>query len=160
MLMVRVTGLAPRCTLNAIVELSTLRNGVGGGVIVNVAEIADTVPALKPSVRTPATPEIRKSVNVTTPPAAATVSVPPSVPPPVAIVAVTKVVLELTRLPAASWSSSTGCVESSAPSDAPAGWVRMTICRTAPGVTVTDTFALAEPLVAVIVEVPALSAVS
>jgi hypothetical protein len=69
-------------------------------------------------------------------------------------------VLELTRLPAASWSSSTGCVERSAPSDAPAGWVRTMICRTAPGVTVTDTFALAEPLVAVIVEVPALSAVS
>jgi hypothetical protein len=60
-------------------------------------------------------------VKVTTPPTAATVAVPLNVPPPLAIAAVTKAVLEVTRFPAASWNSTTGCVAKGASTMAPTG---------------------------------------
>jgi len=46
-------------------------------------------------------------------------------------------------------------VARSAPTVAPTGWVRIATCRTAPGVTVTVTLALTEPVLAVTIVVPA-----
>jgi len=96
---------------------------VGGAVIVNGAEAVDSVPAVKANVRVPALPLMRRSVKVTTPATAASVAVPLRVPPPLAIAAVTTVVLEMTRLPAASCNSTTGCVVSGEPTTAPTGCV-------------------------------------
>src|SRR5689334_4054740 len=125
-------------------------NGEGGGASVNGALVAVSVPATKLSVRAPRLPLMRRSTNVTTPDTALTDVVPLSVPPPDASTADTVVALEVTRFPAASWTSRTGCVVNGTPTTAPAGCVRIASCRTAPGVTVTLTLAVAEPLVAVI----------
>ncbi len=77
--------------------------------------------------------------NVTTPLAAVTVVVPPSVPPaPDWIAIVTCVVLSVvTVLPSASSTRTTGCVASTAPLAPPTGCVVIASCVAAPAVTVT-----------------------
>jgi len=80
-------------------------------VIVIVVEVAAVSPeALKLNVRSPAVPLIARFVYVATPlPFVIAVAVPPSVPPPVAMAAVTAAPLWLTVLPLASRSCTTGC---------------------------------------------------
>ena len=75
-------------------------------LIVTLPEVAAVRPvAVKVSVRAPTVPEIERFVKVATPlPLVLAVSVPPSVPPPVAMAAVTTVPLWETALPAASSS--------------------------------------------------------
>jgi hypothetical protein len=140
--------------------LSTAMNGVGGGPMVNGAELAISVPAVKLKTRGPALPLTRRSVKVATPPTDATLSVPPSVPLPLVIATATNVWLDVTRLPAASCISTTGWVANETPTIAPSGCVRIASCRIDPGVTVTVTLAVAEPLVAVMVALPTFTAVS
>jgi hypothetical protein len=159
-LIVRDGTIPPRCKLMATAVLSTAMNGVGGGPMVNGAEVAINVPAVKLKTRGPALPLTRRSAKVATPPTEATLSVPPSVPPPVVIVAVMRTDGDVTILPAASCTSTAGCVVNGTPTIAPAGCVRIASCRTDPGVTVTATFAVAEPLVAVMVALPTFTAVS
>src|ERR1043166_9053968 len=86
-------------------------------VIVIVPEVAAVSPvALKLKVRSPATPVIDRFVKLATPlPFVVAVSVPPSVPPPVAIAAVTVTPVWLTALPLASRSCTTGCCADAAP---------------------------------------------
>src|SRR5439155_14545144 len=136
-------------------------SGVGGGAIVNSAEVADARPgAAKVSVRGPALPVIDRPAKVATPPIAATAVAPPSVPPPEAIEAVTVAVDDVTTLPAGSRISTTGCVASTEPIVAPTGCVRMPSCVAAPAVTVTAREALAGVAVAVTVAVPTLTPVT
>jgi hypothetical protein len=106
----------------------------------------------------PVTP---RPVNVATPATAATVAVPASVPPPLAIATVTEAVDATMGLPAASRTSTTGCVVIAAAEAAPAGCVLRPSCDAAPGETVTvtptdDTL----PLEAVIVALPTSFAVT
>jgi len=137
--------------------MSSEMTAVGGGVIVNDADATAVRPVLeKESVRSPGVPETDSPTNVTTPPTAATELVPPSVPPPDATDAVTDAVDVVTRFPAASRISITGCVASGLPITAPTGCVRMPSRVGAPGVTVTESDALARPAVAVILVVPVL----
>jgi hypothetical protein len=159
-LIVRDGTIAPRWKLIATAVLSTAMNGVGGGPMVNGAEVAISVPAVKLKTRGPAVPLTRRSAKVATPPTDATLSVPPSVPPPLAIVTATNVWLDVTRLPAASCTSTTGWVTNGTPTIAPAGCVRIASCRTDPGVTVTVRLAVADPLVALMVALPTFTAVS
>ncbi len=72
--------------------------------------------ALKLRVRSPVVPLTDRLVKVATPlPLVAAVNVPPSVPPPVAIAAVTVTPAWLTALPAASRSCTTGCRANATP---------------------------------------------
>jgi len=76
-----------------------------------VPDVADaSAVALKLSVRSPAVPLIARLVKLATPvPIVVAVRVPPNVPPPVAIVAVTTTPAWFTGLPAPSRTCSTGC---------------------------------------------------
>ena len=80
-------------------------------VMVMVVDVADASPvAEKLNVRSPAVPVMARSVKLATPlPFVTAVSVPPRVPPPVAIAAVTVTSLWLTALPLASRTWITGC---------------------------------------------------
>ena len=77
--------------------------------------IVDDVTPVRPlavnsMVREPTVPVIARLENADVPPASVdTVSVPPNVPPPEAMAAVTPVPPRLTGLPASSWSCTTGC---------------------------------------------------
>ncbi len=81
------------------------------GTTVTVLDVAPaSEPDVNDSVRPPTVPVIFRSVNTAAPAAlVVAVGVPPSVPPPEAIAAVTTVPLVATGLPAASWSCTTGC---------------------------------------------------
>ena len=89
----------------------TVRWSAGPAVSVIVPEVTGVSPvALKRSVRFPTVPLIARSVKVAAPvPLVVAVSVPPRVPPPVAIAAVTVTPAWLTALPAPSRSCTTGC---------------------------------------------------
>ena len=95
-------------------------------IVPDVAPVSDV--ALKLRVRAPIVPVIARFVKVATPLAfVVAVSVPPSVPPPVAMAAVTTVPLWLTALPDASWSWITGCCAKATPLCAVVeGWVVIT----------------------------------
>ena len=95
-------------------------------------------------------------MNRATPPVAAAVSVPVSVPEPFTA-ATMEALLVVTRLSAASRISTTGCVVRRTPATAPAGCVVITTLLAAPGLTVTDTAPDVPPLVAVMVADPALA---
>jgi hypothetical protein len=72
--------------------------------------LADPAPLVNRNVRFPAVPVIDRFVNVATPlPFVATVAVPPSVPPPDAIAAVTFTPAWFTGFPAPSRNCTTGC---------------------------------------------------
>src|SRR3989441_987387 len=79
--------------------------------MVRTGELTPVSPvAEKLSVRSPAVPLMDKLVKLATPlPLVVAVSVPPSVPPPVAIAAVTTTPAWLTGLPDPSRSCTTGC---------------------------------------------------
>src|ERR1043166_323911 len=110
-LTVTAAGFVPLPPAKVTAVWSSVIVGVGGGVIVNGADVADARPVdAKPSVRSPAEPAIDRVLNATPPAAAVTVDEPPSVPPPEAMDAVTDAVDVVTTLPAASRISSTGCV--------------------------------------------------
>jgi hypothetical protein len=131
-------GFDPFCAFSVTAVLSRAMTGVGGGAIVNVPDVREVRPGLENvSVRSPAVPETESPTNVATPPTAATVLVPTSVPPPDAIDAVTEAVDVVTRLPAASRISITGWVASGVPTGAPTGCVRTANCVAGPGFTVT-----------------------
>src|SRR2546430_17058351 len=113
--------------------------GAGPAVIVIVPEVAAVRPvALKLSVRSPAGPVIARFVKLATPlPFVVAVSVPPSVPPPVAIAAVTVTPAWLTALPLASRNCTTGCRANATPLCAVAdGAVLIVSCVAAPAVAV------------------------
>ncbi len=104
-----------------------------------VPETAGVSPvALRLRVRPPAAPLIDRLVNVATPLAfVVAVAVPPSVPPPVAIAAVTVTPAWLTAFPAPSRSWSTGCWAKATPLCAVAdGWVVRANWVAAPALTV------------------------
>src|SRR5690349_21680681 len=131
--------------------------GVGGGAIVNGADVTGVRPVLENvSVRAPAVPDTESPANVATPPVAATVVAPVSVPPPDAIDTETEAVDVFTRFPAASRISIAGCVASGLPITAPTGCVRMASWVGTPGVTVTWNVVVAGAALAVIVVAPAL----
>src|SRR5882724_9955454 len=95
-------------------------------VRVIVPEVAEVSPvAVKLKVRSPAVPVIARFVKLATPlPFVAAVSVPPSVPPPIAIAAVTVTPLWLTGFPLPSRIWITGCWANVTPLWAvPEGWV-------------------------------------
>src|SRR6185437_11777280 len=93
-------------------------------------------PTLNESVRSPTRPLMASDVKVATP--ATVVAVEPvTVPPPVAIVAVTISPDDATRFPAASRSSTIGCVVSANPDAAPAGCVPRANWVATPAVTVS-----------------------
>src|SRR5437867_616720 len=70
-------GFESRGVVKVTDALSTAMKGVGGGVIVNTADVAVARPGdVKESVRVPATPEMVRLENVATPLAAATLVVP------------------------------------------------------------------------------------
>src|SRR5688572_28106925 len=98
----------------------------GAAVIEMAAEVAPVSPAeLKDRVRLPADPVIERLVNAATPAASVLIEVmPPRVPPPLAIAAVTVTPLWETGLPEASCSCSTGCWANTVPLTAELdGWV-------------------------------------
>jgi hypothetical protein len=131
-------GFDPFFEDNAIALLSSVMTGPAGAVIVNDADVTLVSPGLaNVSVRSPAVPEMLSAVNVATPPTEGTVLVPPSVPPPVAIDAETDAVDPVTTFPAASRTSTTGCVASGVPTGAPPGCVRIASWVAVPGFTVT-----------------------
>ena len=108
-------------------------------VTVIVPEVTPaTAGALKFTVRSPAAPVMDRLKKVAAPLALVlAVSVPPSTPPPVAIVAVTTVPNWLTALPAASRSWMIGCWANTTPLAAAAeGWVVIASWVAAPGVRV------------------------
>src|SRR5207248_6501417 len=108
-------------------------------VMVIVPDVAELSPvALKLRVRSPAAPVIDRFVKLAAPFAfVVAVSVPPSVPPPVAIAAVTVTPAWLTELPLASRTWITGCWANAAPLWALLdGWVVMLSCVAAPAVMV------------------------
>src|SRR2546429_10008727 len=90
--------------------------------------------AQKLSFRPPAVPVIARFVKLATPlPFVVAVSVPPSVPPPVAIAAVTVTWAWLTGLPLASRNCTTGCWAKAAPLWALLdGWVVILSCVAGP----------------------------
>src|ERR1051325_6479705 len=98
----------------------------------------DSPVAAKLNVRSPTAPVIDRFVKLATPlPFVVAVSVPPRVPPPVAIVAVTVTPLWLTALPLASRSCTTGCRAKATPLRALLdGSVVMHSCVAAPAVAV------------------------
>src|SRR5712692_11594517 len=108
-------------------------------VIVTAVELTLVRPvAEKLSVRLPAVPVIARLVKAATPvPLVVAVSVPPNVPPPVAIAAVTTTPAWLTALPAASRTWITGCWANAVPLSAVAeGWVVTVSWVAAPAVMV------------------------
>src|SRR5437588_9389 len=108
-------------------------------VIVIVVDVADVSPvAVKLRVRSPAVPVIARLVKLATPlPFVVALSVPPSVPPPVAIAAVTVTWAWLTALPLASRSCTTGCWANATPLCAVLeGWVVRLNWVAAPAVAV------------------------
>ncbi len=90
--------------------------------------------ALKLNVRSPIVPLMARSVKLATPLAfVVAVSVPPRVPPPAAIAAVTVTPAWLTRLPAPSRSCTTGCCAKATPLCAVVGgWVVIASCVAVP----------------------------
>jgi hypothetical protein len=134
--------------------------GVVDAATLMLADVAADAPVTpNVSVRAPALPDIARFVNAATPASALTVDVPLSVPPPLAIAAVTEAV-DVVRFPAASRSSTTGWRDSAAPLVPSPGCVRITNVLTLPGVTVAVSEAVSDPLVAVIVAVPAFAPVT
>ena len=100
-------------------------------VMVIVPDVTAVRPvALNVKVRSPAVPVIARLVKLAAPlPFVVAVSVPPRVPPPVAIAAVTVTWAWLTALPLASRSCTTGCWANATPLCADAdGWVVMVSC--------------------------------
>ena len=117
--------------------------------------------ATKASVRTPLAPVMTRFVKVAIPAIASMVVVPVSVPPPVAIDAVIAAAAEVTTFPAASRTSTTGCVASGAPDAAPPGCILIASVAGVPGMTVMATAgALMEPAVAMSVVCPTRAAVT
>src|SRR5688572_30165275 len=113
--------------LDGWVEIVSWVAAEGGAAVIEMA--ADVAPlspaALKDRVRLPADPVIERSVYDATPEAlVVAVAVPPRVPPPLAIAAVTATPLWDTGLPEASRSCSTGCWANTVPLTAALeGWV-------------------------------------
>src|SRR5439155_1117671 len=108
-------------------------------VIVTVAELTPVSPvAEKLRVRSPAVPAIARLVKVATPvPVVVALRVPPSVPAPVAIVAVTVTPAWLTSLPPRRPCELTGCCAKATPLCAVLdGWVVIVSCVAAPAVAV------------------------
>src|ERR1700674_3282265 len=105
--------------------------GAGPAVMVIVVEVAlASDGALKFSVRSPSMPTIPNVPKLAKPLALVVeVRFPVSVPPPVAIAAVTTTPAVVTTVPEASRSWTTGCTAKNAPLTAEAdGWVMMTSC--------------------------------
>ena len=99
-----------------------------------LADVAAVSPVLaKPSVRAPAVPVIDSPLKLAMPLTAFTVAVPPSVPPPDAIVTVTGALDDVTRLLLASRTWITGCVWKAKALAAPAGCVTTVSLLAAPG---------------------------
>src|SRR5687767_1908239 len=110
--------------------------------IVTGVEVAPVSPAaLNPRVRLPAGPVIERLVNDATPDAlVVAVVVPPRVPPPLAMAAVTVTPLWETGFPEASRSWSTGCWANGVPLVAELdGWVVMVSWVAGPGGAVPTT---------------------
>ena len=105
-------------------------------VSAKLPDVTVRVPSENCSVNAPAVPASDRPANVATPPTAATVGVPLSVPVPLATVAVTFEVA-VVRFPCASSSCTLGCVPNAMPFTAPAGCVSMVSCATAPGASTT-----------------------
>lgn len=157
---VRDSGLDPSATCAAMLGASTTITGVSGALIANAADVAGERPGEeKESVRSPTGPVMESPLNGAMPAAADTDAWPMSVPPPDAMVAVIVADDEVTMLPAASCTSTTGCWLNGAPIGPPAGWRRTARTAGEPGVTVTSVDAVidAPPVtttLAVIVAVP------
>jgi hypothetical protein len=110
-----------------------------GGATFSAADVAAaTAVAVNVNVTGPDPVRLR-STKVATPATAVTESDPERLALPLLTAAVTLVVDDVTRLPAWSLTSTTGCVVRAAFDTAPAGCVRIASCVAAPGVTVTVT---------------------
>ena len=114
------TGDTPRATplaalLGGCVAIDTW--AAAPGPTDTVPLVADASPALeKTSVRSPMRPVILRSVKVASPaPLVDAVTVPPRVPPPLAMAAVIALPPSLTALPAASRSCTVGCTGKATP---------------------------------------------
>src|ERR1035437_139658 len=124
-----MSGIVMFCPLVPGVEaLAPTSSVITGGETAKVPEVAEvSAVAVKVNEDVPA-PVILRSVKVATPPTAFTVSVPESVPGPLATAAVTALVAVATFTPPASRISITGCVVNTVPVAAPDGCVEIASC--------------------------------
>ena len=117
------------------------------GVMAMAPDVTDVRPGEENvSVRLPAVPETERPVNVARPAASVdAVAVPPSVPPPVAMAAVTTTPARATALPAASRSWTAGWTANAAPLWAVVDGCVVTVSCVATTATATETSVASDP---------------